>query len=117
MKILKQPLFILIVLVAITIYATSFFYVNIPFWVDHYINDLLCMPIVLSISLAVIRFIKSEKQLYVPFSIILILTLYFSLHFEWLMPQLSSRYTSDIIDVILYFSGAILFYRFQKQLF
>lgn len=75
------------------------------------------MPIVLSVSLAALRFIKKSNTIYVPLSIILFMTGYYAIYFEWLMPQLNERYTGDLIDVFLYFIGAFLFYLFQKKLF
>lgn len=75
------------------------------------------MPIVLSLCLAVSRVIKKTETLYVPLVVVLLLTTYFSLHFEWLMPQISTRYTGDFIDVSLYYLGALLFYNLQKKLF
>ncbi len=64
-----------------------------------------------------LRFYKKTETLYVPLSIILGLSAYFSIHFEWLLPKFNERYTGDFIDVMLYFSGAMLFYIFQKRLF
>jgi hypothetical protein len=75
------------------------------------------MPIVLGLSLAILRFIKKTESIYVPLGIILLMTAYYAFYFEWLMPQLHTRYTGDLIDVFLYFLGAILFYLFQKRLF
>jgi len=75
------------------------------------------MPIVFSMSLAILRFIKKTNTIYVPLSIILIMTTYYAIYFEWLMPKLNTRYTGDLIDVFLCFLGAFLFYVFQKRLF
>jgi hypothetical protein len=75
------------------------------------------MPIVLSLCLAVSRAMQKTDTLYVPPIVVIILTTYFTLHFEWLMPQISIRYTADIIDISLYYLGALLFYNFQKKLF
>ncbi|MBU2926941.1 hypothetical protein [Winogradskyella psychrotolerans] len=117
MKILKHPIFYISVLLASTVYLANRFEVPLPNWVYFYINDFLCMPIVLSTCLAVLRIIKKTETLYVPISVVLALTIYFSIYFEWIMPHINMRYTSDIIDVGLYFFGALLFLRFQKQLF
>jgi hypothetical protein len=117
MKILKHPLFIGFVLVASFVFVANLFQIQLPNWLYFYLNDFLCMPIVLSLCLIILRILKKTESLYVPLLVVLGLSTYFSLHFEWLMPQLSTRYTSDIIDVVLYFSGALLFYSFQKRLF
>lgn len=117
MSILKQPIFIICVLIAFIIYVVSKLQLPLPNWIYFYVNDFLCMPIVLGICLAVLRVIKNTENLYIPFGIVIGLTTYFAIYFEWLMPQVNDRYTADIVDVILYFIGALLFYRFQKKLF
>jgi hypothetical protein len=89
----------------------------LPTWIYFYVNDFLCMPIVLSLGLAILRFIKKTDAIFVPLSIILIMTTYYAIYFEWLMPKLNTRYTGDLIDVFLYFLGAFLFYAYQKRLF
>jgi hypothetical protein len=117
MKILKHPVFYACVLLASLVYTANLLHIQLPQWIRFYLNDFLCMPIDLSLCLLVLRLIKKNETLYVPLYIILGLTLYFTLHFEWLMPLLSDRYTSDVIDIGLYFLGAMLFYSFQKRLF
>ncbi|WP_178986205.1 hypothetical protein [Winogradskyella helgolandensis] len=117
MKILKHPIFYLSVLLASTVYIANRLEVPLPNWVFFYINDFLCMPIVLSTCLAVLRIIKKTEMLYAPISVVLVLTIYFSMYFECVMPHINTRYTSDIIDVGLYFLGALLFFKFQKKLF
>lgn len=117
MKILKNPILITFCLIALFIYVANRLDLPLPFWTYFYVNDFLCMPIVLSISLAALRYIKKAETIYVPVSIILIMTGYYALYFEWLMPKINTRYTGDIIDVALYFIGALLFYVFQKRLF
>lgn len=117
MTVLKHPIFLCCLLLATAIYLGQRLQVALPDWVNFYVNDFLCMPIVLSLCLAVLRLVKKNETLYVPLSVVVVLTLYFSVYFEWLMPQTNTRYTSDLIDVALYFIGAILFFKLQKKLF
>ncbi len=117
MKILKHPIFYFSVLVASAIYSVQRLQLPLPNWISFYVNDFLCMPIVLSSCLAIVRIIKKNETLYVPLTVVLGLTIYFSIYFEWLMPLLNTRYTTDVIDILLYFLGAILFYKLQKRLF
>lgn len=117
MKILKHPLFYLSAMVATAIYIFNRLQFPLPDWIYFYVNDFLCMPLVLSVCLAAIRLIKKTESLYVPLVVVLALATYFSIYFEWLMPKINPRYTFDSIDIGLYFLGAILFYRFQKTLF
>lgn len=117
LHIIKHPVFYTCVLVASALYIAAKFQIALPSWVYSYINDFLCMPIVLALCLAVLRSLKKKKNLYIPIGIVLGLTSYFSLYFEWLMPQVNARYTGDLIDICLYFAGAILYFKFQKRLF
>lgn len=117
MSILKHPLVLAMAFVAIAVYLSGVFGFELPKTIRHYLNDLLCMPLVLSLSLAVIRILKKNNQLYVPFITVALVTLYYSLHFEWLLPKFNPRYTADAMDVVLYGFGAMLFYKFQKRLF
>lgn len=117
MKILKHPLFLGSILLASLLYGAKQFHIQLPNWMHFYLNDFLCMPIVLSICLMILRILKKTESLYVPFAPVLALSLYFAIHFEWLMPQFNQRYTGDFVDVILYFFSAMLFYVFQKRLF
>ena len=116
-KILKHPLFCGSILIAVTLFFAQKLELPFPNWMYFYVNDFLCMPIVLSLSLAILRRIKKTQTLYVPIPVLLALTTYFAVFFEWLMPQINSRYTSDRIDISLYFLGALLFYYAQKRLF
>lgn len=117
MSILKHPIFIAIVTVATGVYLLELFEIKLPWIISNYLNDLLCMPLVLSLSLVIIRILKKDDKLYVPLVVVVIVTLYYAFHFEWLIPKFNARYTADAIDVALYSFGAFLFYRFQKQLF
>jgi hypothetical protein len=117
MKILRHPVFYSSVFIASFLYLAQKLQLPLPKWVCFYTNDFLCMPIVLSLCLASLRALKKTETLYVPLIVVILLTTYFTLHFEWLMPQISLRYTGDIIDISLYYLGALLFYNFQKRLF
>ncbi|MGJ8551032.1 hypothetical protein [Winogradskyella wichelsiae] len=117
MKILKQPLFLISIGIASAIYIANRFETPLPNWIYFYVNDFLCMPIVLSLCLAVLYIYKKTEILYVPLVIIMLLTTFFALYFEVFLPKTNARYTSDLIDVVLYFLGAFLFYKFQKKLF
>ncbi len=117
MKILKHPLFIGSVLLALSIYISQRLNAPIPKWISFYVNDFLCMPIVLATCLASVRIIKKSEHLYVPVIAILAITAYFTLFFEWILPKYSDRYYYDPYDIVLYSIGAFLFYKFQRNLF
>ena len=117
MRTIKHPVFISMCMLAIFIYFANRIALPLPSWVYFYVNDMLCMPIVLGISLAIVRFCKKTENIYVPISATVSIAIYYAFHFEWLMPKLHERYTSDPIDVLIYFIGALLFFTFQKRLF
>ena len=47
---------------------------------------------------------------------IIVMTLYYSVIFEFILPKFSLKYTADYYDVLCYGIGAILFYYHQKKL-
>ena len=88
---------------------------DLPWWMAHYMNDFLCMPIVLFLCRSVVRLLRSNHSLQLPFPLILLLTLYFAFYFEYYLPQVNTRYTADIWDVVLYFLGSIFFYLMERR--
>jgi len=87
--------------------------VPLPRWVVFYVNDFLCMPVVLTISLKIVHLIKKDTSLRLPLALILTLTAFYSVYFEYYMPRVEPRYTGDWIDVVMYFAGALIFYILQ----
>lgn len=85
---------------------------KIPF-ADAYLDDLLCMPVVLSISHAAMRFLYSKMSL--TTAQILFTVIYCSILFEVLLPMMSHTYTGDVVDVVLYALGAWFFARVMNR--
>lgn len=85
-----------------------------PDIIHYYLNDLLCLPILLTLTLYVIRFVKRDSTL--KFSCLLIFgnALFYSILFEGLLPQISKTYTADFIDILMYWLGGGLFWMVQK---
>ncbi|MFT5847133.1 MAG: hypothetical protein ACJARX_000809 [Psychroserpens sp.] len=117
MNILKNQIVLALFLVALLVYLANWLPIQLPSWVVFYLNDLLCMPIVLSLCLAVVRLYKKSNNIYAPITIVYGLTFFYTVYFEWILPQINGRYTGDLIDVVLYFIGATLFLLFQRRLF
>ncbi|MGF1557351.1 hypothetical protein [Paucihalobacter sp.] len=115
MKTLKNPYFLLLLFVAILIYSAKRFKIDIPDWISFYFYDFLCMPIVLTIILALIRFLKKDASVKIPLFAIVSLTVYYAWFFEWLMPKYDPRYTGDWLDVLMYFLGSSLFYFSERK--
>lgn len=85
-----------------------------PWWVQHYLDDLLCLPLVLTLTLFVLRFFYGPRQrlsrYQVAFAVI-----YFALAFEVFFPKFMPRYTSDWVDAALYAVGGVIFCRFLNK--
>lgn len=88
--------------------------VPVPQWMTSYLNDLLCMPIVFTICLKAVHQIKNDTSSRLNLPLILSLTTFYALYFEVLLPKISQRYTGDLLDVVIYFFGAALFYFIQQ---
>lgn len=115
MSLFRQPYFIIFIGVFLIIYTLQKLQIPLPFWINNYVNDFLCMPVVLTICLAAVRFIKKDKSLFLPLSAIVSLTLFYSIYFEYFLPAHYPRYTADWLDVVMYFLGATMFFVFQKM--
>lgn len=77
-------------------------------FLNHYLADLICMPIVFYLVQAIFRILKINFILSI--TKIIFGVLYFSFIFEFLLPKLSERYTSDWFDVLMYcFGGCMCF--------
>ncbi len=84
---------------------------------NNYANDLLCIPIVLSLIIWIIRQFRTKKEITIPPFAIAIVVVYYSIYFEYYLPKTNPRYTADMVDVLLYIAGGFLFYFIEKQNF
>ncbi|MDX1940114.1 MAG: hypothetical protein SFU99_06150 [Saprospiraceae bacterium] len=111
MATLRQPAFIVIAIVfAIHQLLQKILHINLP-WLDHYLDPLLCMPILLTLVLAERRhlFYKGNNyQLSLKGIIIAIVIL--SVLFEIVFPKLTSKFTADWGDAAVYVIGGLFFY-------
>ena len=85
-----------------------------PEVISSYLDDLLVMPIILTICLFGTRYVHSDHNLRLSIVSALSVAVLYSFYFEAYLPERSSRYTADWFDVALYFVGALLFYAFQN---
>jgi hypothetical protein len=111
---LRKPLIWLIFAVATAVYILQQLNVALPHLINNYLNNLLCMPVVLTLCLVVLQFIKKNNSLTIPIFVIASITMYYIVYFEWFLPKINERYTADPIDAVLYIIGAIAFYVIQK---
>ncbi len=99
----------------LTIYMAQQLMIPLPWFANNYLNDLLCMPIVLKICQYAVRYIKKDKHITIPIKISFVLTMLYALYFELLLPKFSDRYTGDVIDILLYFIGLLFFLWIENQ--
>jgi hypothetical protein len=99
----------------ILIYTLQFLKVDLPKFINNYLNDFLIIPIVLFICLLFLRWSRNDKEFSLSLPIILYVCLLYSILFEFVFPEYLARYTKDYIDIILYFTGGITFYKLQSK--
>tara|TARA_Y100000589_G_C26964539_1_gene552057 strand:- start:416 stop:808 length:393 start_codon:yes stop_codon:yes gene_type:complete len=98
--------FILIALYGISLYVK--FLVPNQSFLNHYLADLICMPIIFYLVGEIFRILKINSILSLPK--IIFGVVYFSFIFEFLLPQFSNRYTRDWYDVLMYCIGGLFYY-------
>jgi hypothetical protein len=109
MKILKNPYFYFpFILFSVNQISEKAFNFYIPF-VHAYLDDLLCMPVLLSISLILLRLILKMPDLSLTVKQTVFSFVYLSVVFEIILPLYSAKYTADPFDVIAYGIGAVIF--------
>lgn len=81
-----------------------------------YVNDLLSLPIILTLLLMVLRKLKNDPSRLLSTGLIVFAFLYQTLLFEFFLPNISDRYTYDVWDIVVYGAGGMLFMTLQKWL-
>lgn len=111
---LSRILYSIMLVIAASIYVLQKLAIDLPQLLNNYLNDLLCIPLILGVLTFIIRQLKKNHRFKLPFGFIFILSSYYAVYFEYYLPKNNSRYTSDWIDVALYFLGGMLFYLYQR---
>jgi len=93
------------------------FELGLPDVLSSYLADLICMPLLLSSTLLLIRWIKHIPHFYLQIGHIAFVLCYVSIVFEYVLPRYHSTYTSDILDICCYALGATSFFFMQKRVF
>ena len=97
------------------IYTLQHFNVQLPKIIHNYLNDFLIIPIVLFICSIVLRWTRNDKDFTLSLAIIIYMCFMYSILFEFIFPKYLTRYTSDFVDVLLYFLSGIIFYILQNK--
>ena len=101
--------------IALCIYSLQKLHFPLPGFINNYVNDFLCLPLVLGALTFIIRYLKKDKDFKFPLFFVLLLATYYSVYFEYYLPKVNRRYTADSIDVVLYFASAIAFFIIQNN--
>lgn len=109
-----NPMFFLFCTIYLLVHIGRFLQLGFPIWLNGYLTDLLCMPMVLALSLVGVRWIKKIPDYILNIRLIIAMTIFYSVYFEMYLPSISSKYTADIIDVSMYFIGAIVYWFFYQ---
>lgn len=116
MYILRNPIFVISASIFWVTYTFEYFQIfTLPF-VHYYLDDLLALPVILTLAVAAQRqwiyrnpcYTLSKTQ--VVFAVI-----YVSVLFEGILPAFSVKYNRDAWDILAYILGAGLFYRFINK--
>lgn len=75
-----------------------------------YLDDLLCLPIVLTLVLTVERMYFKNNRFVFSWHYTGAAVVLFAVFFELLLPSFSHRHTSDVLDIAFYMAGAVLFH-------
>jgi hypothetical protein len=86
----------------------------LPTWLNNYWSDVLCLPIILTLMVFVIRRLQQKSTLLLELKHIFVVWAYISIVFEWFLPMVSTKFRGDVGDVVAYSVGAVVFYCFQK---
>lgn len=110
--ILKNKLFIFsIVLFVLNQLLEKQFEIYVPL-LHTYLDDLLCMPVVLTLSLYILQLLLKNEQFRLTKFQVIIAVVYFAVMFELILPAFSIKYTSDVLDIAVYGIGAFIFFKF-----
>lgn len=115
MKLLIKPYFIIICLIYIVTRYLKSTDLELPIFIKNHLTDLLCMPIILTICLAFVRWIKRlPNYVLTPFMIIS-MTVFYAVLFEFLAPINNPNQTGDWIDILMYAIGGFGYWVIQKR--
>jgi len=111
----RKLIYVGMLTVALSIYTMQRLNYPLPTLINNYVNDLLCLPLLLATMEFIIKRLKKDKYFKFPIGFVIFLASYYSIYFEYYLPTVNARYTADWIDVILYFVGGLTFYFSEKH--
>jgi len=82
---------------------------GLPAWAGSYLDDVVCLPLVLALVLTVHRLAGRPAQWTLPRSHGLASVVFFALYFELVLPLVKVTATADPLDVLAYAVGWLVF--------
>jgi hypothetical protein len=80
-----------------------------PQFVSSYVDDLVVMPIILTLALILLRIASKEMEFELPLTYLLAAFILFAVAFEWWIPPRNPHFTSDWLDVVCYAFGTLAY--------
>lgn len=106
---LTNRVFLGAVLLFLAFHLLVIFGIHSPL-LESYLDDILCLPIILSITLyAHRRFRVNSNRFRLPLLHILIAFVVIAIGFEVVYPLMTSHGTADVADLLAYGGGAVIF--------
>lgn len=116
MKLIENIFISLCLLIYIATKSFDYFDVEQSSFVKNHLADLVCMPLVFYLIRWIIQRIKPFKKWdELPIVAILLVTVYWSIYFEYYLPTTNDKYTGDITDVWMYFAGTALYLLISRK--
>lgn len=84
------------------------------FYLSSYLDDLLVMPIILTVALVAMKIITRKPMFELDIVMLVMAFVLISLLFEVILPKYSPVYTKDYWDVVCYAIGTGVFYLFRR---
>lgn len=104
--------FIVLDIIGLSVYVMQKCGIRLPLFVNNHLNDLLIVPINL-FAVQLLWCVLTGTTVFLRLGIVATCALFYSIFFEYMLPQFNSRYTADWWDVLCYLSGGLLFWFYQ----
>ena len=116
MRLLRNLAFIVPASLFWLTYTLEYFKIFTWPFVHYYLDDLLAIPVILTLVVAVQRqWVYRNPQYVLSKFQVIFAVVYISIWFEGIMPAFSGKYTRDFWDMLAYILGAWFFYRFVNR--
>lgn len=116
MKTIKHPFFIVISAIYLSYYIIKQTDLSVPFFVSSYLADLLCIIIVNTFALWLIRKIKNLPHYEFSIGTVSLSVLLFSVYFEVVLPQVNNYHVADVWDVLCYLISGFVYLFWRKTI-